>query len=925
MYNIKCRLFVGNISENYSSADLQELFSKYGEVVEATINVDLKTKRNLSYGFITYAKSESAQLAMIDLDGFEIHGRPLRVGKVINKRDKHEDFRDACGIPSVHVSYISYQIDNLVTVESLQALFSTYGTVLDVSIKRSTIDKTTKFQSGFGFIHYSSQQDGIAAAFQAAKTLYDERIENVNYTCKISHALEKFLTSERFANPPSLMGPPTSTQKGLAVNKPRAEPARRYDINPSAVGGRGVPVPSRDRDRERDRDRDRMGSQGQAAATGHFPVDRSFDAELSPLPSSGAPQLHDTAEASEPSAVARSQSQSVAATAIASFQAAARSCARAPMLSDWDAIPSDSEDTWEQPYQSTSAGNSSPTSGMISSHSCQSRSSYDFDNGGGAAPGFYGESLDSFDSRAAQLRGSRPLARMEDSLSTAGEEWRSCSASFDDVMPLPAPAGRKESSFFPQELSESRLRPAQNALSRSIDSGIGGPFDLPLASLSLDSAAFHSVRHSIPRECGVEGLLAESLLLDEQRPSHHHHHHHNNQSQRPRGERHGLSSDAKALFGPLVDPPRSLCAPNRLSEGYSHWDRRSDDPSQLGRAGDTRTTAHSRFEPQLQSQSPQQRHGYNTSTSTSMGRASSAVDHPLGFGDEADSIGLGRRQPSSMAQQQLAGLSMSSRAAYDAPPHLQEDSARHIQPGQRYHPHPQQQPYSPLQSQGGRAYGALTGAREALSGTPLEVTVRFRTSASMNSPHHLSAGGGDVIDVDPQTAAAMLGLLLQEGKQQIQLLQPPQEEAPHSNFASPSHGGHPYPHRPGHHGATAGIGSSSRPPASREEQPQPQPPSPFSRENLSNSQQHAPQRLPRDIPPQLQNEYAPRKPAEQSTGFTASSLDSGTHHHHQHHHQQQQHLLHHQQYHQQYRYHQQQQQPQPLRYPGSPCDMRTCN
>jgi RNA recognition motif-containing protein len=98
MYNIKCRLFVGNISENYSSTDLQELFSKYGtsvinrsiaitpsnchifigEVVEATINVDLKTKRNLSYGFITYAKSESAQLAMIDLDGFEIHGRPLR-------------------------------------------------------------------------------------------------------------------------------------------------------------------------------------------------------------------------------------------------------------------------------------------------------------------------------------------------------------------------------------------------------------------------------------------------------------------------------------------------------------------------------------------------------------------------------------------------------------------------------------------------------------------------------------------------------------------------------------------------------------------------------------------------------------------------------------------------------------------------------
>ena len=36
--------------------------------------------------------------------------RVTRVGKVINKRDKHEDFKEAGGIPSVHVSYISYQV-----------------------------------------------------------------------------------------------------------------------------------------------------------------------------------------------------------------------------------------------------------------------------------------------------------------------------------------------------------------------------------------------------------------------------------------------------------------------------------------------------------------------------------------------------------------------------------------------------------------------------------------------------------------------------------------------------------------------------------------------------------------------------------------------------------------------------------------------
>lgn len=66
---------------------------------------------------------------MTALNGATIHGRQLRslrlleykllkypflrvfrVGKVVNKREDHEDNSDTHGIPSVHVSYISYQV-----------------------------------------------------------------------------------------------------------------------------------------------------------------------------------------------------------------------------------------------------------------------------------------------------------------------------------------------------------------------------------------------------------------------------------------------------------------------------------------------------------------------------------------------------------------------------------------------------------------------------------------------------------------------------------------------------------------------------------------------------------------------------------------------------------------------------------------------
>ena len=887
------------------------------------------------------------------------------------------------------------QIDNLVTVESLQALFSSYGTVLDVSIKRSTIDKSTKFQSGFGFIHYSSQQDGIAAAFQAAKTLYDERIENVNYTCKISHALEKFLTSAHahahahaHAATRTLMGPPSSTPKGPAANKSRADPARRYDSNPSPSpgGGRCVQMQmqmqphrhlDRDRDRDSDRDNRRMGSHGQqTAAAGLLPVDRSFDAELSPSqqmqmqcmpppPPPYSPVIRQrpshTPQHLQPSNDHRNTnnhnqwlSQQLPPPVPLSQQpppvGKAEQWRVPPLLSssDWDAVASDSEDTWEQPYQSTSsAGNSSPTSGMISSHSCPSRTSYDLDNGGLA---LYSESLDSFDRAAAQLRTSRRPARMEDSFSTAGDEWRAPSASSSSSASLSAASfdsGHDGSLSLPrqrQQQGAAPLHPARRkdsdwfqhghgdeALSRSADGnsgmGGGGPglldlLHLPLAAASLDSAAYSSsssssVRRPVgtARECGLEDLLAESLLLEEQR----------------QGGRRDLSGDVQALFGPLSDPPARSQSSGEDS-GYWHWDRRPG-PSQLMRAGDTRTAHRSPFEPQ----SPLQRH---SSSSSTMGRA---VDRPPGFGDEADNQHHQQQQQHHHHHQQ-GGQSMSSRTALDAPPLLQEDSAR------RY-----PQPNTQQPSAGRGAYGTTlvppgmyaavhdsdrccaaspfsrtAGPREAhlaaSMGAPLEVTVRFHTSSS--------AGGG-VIDVDPQTAAAMLGLLLQEGKQlqpqqkyqQQQLhLQPPKGS---SLWATPSQGGHPNPPRHGLHGTTTtSMGLRLGPPPSSSSREQP-----MSREQLGGSLQSAPLQLPRDIPPPPpRNEYAPRKRAEQPPGLANSPLGSVNQ---RNPYQQQRNPYQQQcnqyQYDHQFDYHPHhhpqpppQQQP-PLRYPGPPCDMRTCN
>eukprot|EP00981_Chlorochromonas_danica_P015936 scaffold14826_cov308-Ochromonas_danica.AAC.1 len=77
--------------------------------------------RNLSYGFIKFADSLSAQKAMNGLNGVLFCGRNLRVGwaSYKNKKEPRTYHHDRIHSSSVHVSYLSYQLKKLINEESL--------------------------------------------------------------------------------------------------------------------------------------------------------------------------------------------------------------------------------------------------------------------------------------------------------------------------------------------------------------------------------------------------------------------------------------------------------------------------------------------------------------------------------------------------------------------------------------------------------------------------------------------------------------------------------------------------------------------------------------------------------------------------------------------------------------------------------------
>jgi len=202
-------LFVGDLAIFCTEMDLERAFSVYGQILEIKIMRSEESYRNLSYGFIKFALFECAREAMLALDGVILCGRPMRVrwATFKNKLNSKDMKPDGLETSPVHVSFLSYQILRLVTEQTLRALFGRYGEVVDVSIKKSVIDKDINRQSGYGFVHYSINPDGVQAAVVAAQNLHDTTIDDVNYKTSISHSLNKFLV-EDMGIPQSTLPPP---------------------------------------------------------------------------------------------------------------------------------------------------------------------------------------------------------------------------------------------------------------------------------------------------------------------------------------------------------------------------------------------------------------------------------------------------------------------------------------------------------------------------------------------------------------------------------------------------------------------------------------------------------------------------------------------------------------------------------------------
>lgn len=72
-------IYVGNLSYQTSSTDLETAFSEYGEVSRASVVADRESGRSRGFGFVEMPDATSAQAAIDGLNDQNLDGRNLKV------------------------------------------------------------------------------------------------------------------------------------------------------------------------------------------------------------------------------------------------------------------------------------------------------------------------------------------------------------------------------------------------------------------------------------------------------------------------------------------------------------------------------------------------------------------------------------------------------------------------------------------------------------------------------------------------------------------------------------------------------------------------------------------------------------------------------------------------------------------------------
>merc|ERR1712054_47272 len=171
-------VYIKNFGEDLGDEKLKEVFSKFGKITSykvvkekdgaqgegSEIMAD-ESGKNKGFGFVSFEDSESAEKAVDELNGAEMFGKTLYVGRAQKKAERQQELKkkfEQLKLERLNryqgVNLYVKNLDDTIDDERLRKEFAPYGTI--TSAKVMSEEGRSK---GFGFVCFSSPEEATRA------------------------------------------------------------------------------------------------------------------------------------------------------------------------------------------------------------------------------------------------------------------------------------------------------------------------------------------------------------------------------------------------------------------------------------------------------------------------------------------------------------------------------------------------------------------------------------------------------------------------------------------------------------------------------------------------------------------------------------------------------------------------------------------
>ncbi|XP_040087587.1 polyadenylate-binding protein 4 isoform X5 [Oryx dammah] len=157
-------VYIKNFGEEVDDENLKELFSQFGKTLSVKVMRDPSGKSK-GFGFVSYEKHEDANKAVEEMNGKEIAGKVIFVGRAQKKverqaelKRKFEQLKQERISRYQGVNLYIKNLDDTIDDEKLRKEFSPFGSI--TSAKVMLEDGRSK---GFGFVCFSSPEEATKA------------------------------------------------------------------------------------------------------------------------------------------------------------------------------------------------------------------------------------------------------------------------------------------------------------------------------------------------------------------------------------------------------------------------------------------------------------------------------------------------------------------------------------------------------------------------------------------------------------------------------------------------------------------------------------------------------------------------------------------------------------------------------------------